>query len=117
MKPSPSKKPLFETGEALGLQILKPFQRFSSMQATGGVLLFLLTIIALIWSNSDFSSSYDRFKDFKLYFQIGAFSLGDSLHFWVNDGLMTFFFFLVGLEIKREILVGELSSLKRASLP
>lgn len=117
MKPSKPKRPLFDTGEALGELLLKPFQRFSSMQAAGGALLFFLTIVALIWSNSDFADSYDWLKHFNLDLRIGSFSLGHSLHFWINDGLMTFFFFMVGLEIKREFLIGELSSLRQASLP
>ncbi|MDR3604694.1 MAG: Na+/H+ antiporter NhaA [Syntrophaceae bacterium] len=117
MKPIHSKRALFNTGAALGELLLTPFNRFASMEVAGGVLLVLLTIIALIWSNSDFAGSYEWLKHLSLEIRIGAYSLDKPLHFWINDGLMTFFFFMVGLEIKREVLVGELASLKRASLP
>jgi NhaA family Na+:H+ antiporter len=116
-KPNLSVHPLFETGEVIGELFLKPFNRFASMQAASSVLLFLLTTIALIWSNSGLAGSYEWLKHLHLELRIGDCSLDKSLHFWINDGLMTIFFFLVGLEIKNEMLVGELASLRQASLP
>lgn len=117
MKPIHSKRALFNKGAALGELLLTPFNRFASMEAAGGVLLVLLTAIALFWSNSDFAGSYEWLQHLRFEVRIGAYSLDKPLHFWINDGLMTFFFFMVGLEIKREVLVGELTSLRRASLP
>jgi NhaA family Na+:H+ antiporter len=117
MKPIHSKRALFNKGAALGELLLTPFNRFASMEAAGGVLLVLLTAIALFWSNSDFAGSYEWLQHLRFEVRIGAYSLDKPLHFWINDGLMTFFFFMVGLEIKREVLVGELASLRRASLP
>ncbi|MGC8604306.1 MAG: Na+/H+ antiporter NhaA, partial [Desulfomonilaceae bacterium] len=117
MKSIYSKRAIFSRGAAIGELLLTPFNRFSSVEAGGGVLLVFLTAIALIWSNSDLASSYEWFKHLSFEVRIGVYSLNKPLHFWINDGLMTFFFFVVGLEIKREILIGELASLKRASLP
>lgn len=108
---------LFSTSEALGELILMPFNRFASMQAASGALLLAVTAAALFWSNSDLAGSYNWLKHMHLQIKVGDYSLDKSAHFWVNEGLMTFFFFVVGLEIKREILVGELSSLRQASLP
>ena len=97
--------------------ILMPFNRFASMQAASGAVLLAVTAAALFWSNSDLAGSYNWLKHMHLQIRVGDYSLDKSLHFWVNEGLMTFFFFVVGLEIKREILVGELSSLRQALLP
>ena len=73
--------------------------------------------VALVWANSPFSDSYTNLWNTELAIGIGEFSLSDSLRHWVNDALMAVFFLVVGLEIKREVLVGELASLRRATLP
>ena len=93
------------------------FRQFTRLQASSGILLLLVTVLALLWANSAWTDSY--FALWKTYFTIslGDLSLSENLLHWVNDGLMVIFFFVVGLEIKREILVGELASLKRAALP
>ncbi len=82
-----------------------------------GLLLMSCTVIALLWANSPWGDSYTRL--FFTYFTVGYgdFALSKPLVFWINDGLMTIFFFLVGLEIKQEILEGELSSWRKAALP
>jgi Na+/H+ antiporter len=93
-------------------------KRFINEQTIGGIILILTTIIALYWSNSSFHESYHSlWHDFKVGFVWGKIDLVASLHHWINDGLMAIFFFTVGLEIKREIIGGELNSLKKASLP
>lgn len=92
--------------------------RFINEEAYGGILLIIATLIALIWANSSFYESYHRlWHEFKVGFVWGKIDMVFSLHHWINDGLMALFFFVVGLEIKREIMGGELSSLKKASLP
>ncbi len=98
-------------------RVLGPFQRFFSTSAAGGVVLLVTTAIALAWANSPWAETYHHL--WETPFTIGApgASLTLSLHAWVNDGLMAIFFFLVGLEIKRETLVGELASLRSAALP
>lgn len=98
-------------------KILSPFQRFFKMEASGGILLIICTLFALIWANSPWAENYFSLWQEKLSISFFSFSLSKPLILWINDGLMAVFFFMVGLEIKREILVGELSSLKQASLP
>ena len=91
---------------------------FINQQTIGGIILIVTTIIALIWSNSSYYNSYhDLWHEFKVGFVWGEIDMVGSLHHWINDGLMAIFFFTVGLEIKREIMGGELNTLKKASLP
>ena len=97
--------------------ILDPFQRFYKIQSSGGIVLLLFTIIAIAWTNSSFSDSYYYLWEQKISFSIAGFTLSESLKLWINDGLMAIFFFVVGLEIKRELMIGELSAGKKASLP
>ena len=94
-----------------------PIQEFLHKQASGGILLILCTIIALVWANSPLAESYYHLWHTYISLDIGGLGLKYSLHHWINDGLMVIFFFVVGLEIKRELLVGELSSIKKAALP
>jgi NhaA family Na+:H+ antiporter len=92
--------------------------RFISEEAYGGIILIFATIGALIWANSAFYGAYHHiWHELKVGFAWGEFNMIASLHHWINDGLMTLFFFTIGLEIKREILGGELSSIKKASMP
>ncbi len=92
--------------------------KFINQETIGGVLLIFATIVALFWANSSYYSSYHYlWYELKAGFTWGDFKLMGSLHHWINDGLMALFFFTVGLEIKREIIGGELSSVKKASLP
>jgi NhaA family Na+:H+ antiporter len=92
--------------------------RFINEEAYGGILLIMATIIALTWANSSFYESYHHlWHEFKVGFVWGDFKMMASLQHWINDGLMALFFFVVGLEIKREVMGGELSSFKKASLP
>ena len=97
--------------------LLKPFQKFAQLQAAGSVLLLLTTVGALIWSNSSLGDSYEHFWQTALPLGWGHIQFSQTLHFWINEGLMTLFFLLVGLEIKRELQSGELSSPRQASLP
>jgi NhaA family Na+:H+ antiporter len=96
---------------------LKPFEKFLKIEISGSNLLFGMTFLALLWANSPFSESYHSFWHHKLTIGIGDYILSKSLLLWINDGLMAIFFFVIGLEIKREILIGELTSIRKASLP
>jgi Na+:H+ antiporter, NhaA family len=87
------------------------------MEAAGGVVLLGCTLLALVWANSAWKHSYEQFLTTQVSIGFGNFFITEDRHHWINDGLMSLFFFLVGLEIKREILVGELSSLRSAALP
>jgi Na+:H+ antiporter, NhaA family len=86
-------------------------------EATGGILLICAAALALLLSNSVFSGFYDSLLSVPVVVQIGALSIDKPLLLWINDGLMAIFFFLVGLEIKRELCEGELSTWQQASLP
>ena len=91
---------------------------FINQETSGGILLILATVVALFWANSSYYPAYHHlWYTLKAGFTWGDFKLIGSLHHWINDGLMALFFFTVGLEIKREIIGGELSSIKKASLP
>jgi NhaA family Na+:H+ antiporter len=98
-------------------RVMRPFQQFVRAETAGGVVLLLCMTIALGWANSPWSNSY--FDLWERSFTVGfeGIALTKTLHHWINDGLMVVFFFLVGLEIKREMLVGELASVRRSALP
>ncbi len=98
-------------------RIARPFQDFTDKQSSGGIVLIAATVIALAWANSPWAESYAALWHTKLTVAVGDFSLTKDLTHWVNDGLMAVFFFVIGLEIKREVLVGELSSVRDAALP
>ncbi len=98
-------------------KILRPFQEFAEKEASSGILLLAVTVIALVWANSPLADTYTSLWQSELTVRLGNFSLTKDLILWINDGLMAIFFLVVGLEIKREVLVGELSSPRRAALP
>jgi NhaA family Na+:H+ antiporter len=89
---------------------------FIKEESLGGILLIIATVVAIIWANNS-DSYYHLWHKFYISLNAGDFSMSHSLGHWVNDGLMAIFFFTIGLEIKREIMGGELSSMKKASLP
>src|SRR5437762_12005497 len=93
----------------LARHLLQPFQEFVNADVASGLLLLLCTIIALIWANSPFASSYTHLWEMHFSLGFGKAAIDMPLEAWINDGLMAIFFFVVGLEIKREILVGELA--------
>lgn len=97
--------------------LLTPFEAFAKKNSSSGILLGMCTIIAIIIANSSWNEGYHHLLATKFSLAFGDRVLNMSLHHWINDGLMAIFFFLVGLEIKRSMLVGELSSIKQAMLP
>ena len=98
-------------------KIVYPIERFLAEESAGGFLLLLTALTALVWANSNYYESYFAFIESSLSFQWGEFVLEKSFQHWINDGLMVIFFFVVGLEIKKELLIGELSTTKKAALP
>lgn len=98
-------------------QQLQVIQRFIKDESFSGILLFIATLAAVIVANSAFSADYFDLWNQKLGVAIGENNISMSLTQWINDGLMAIFFLMVGLEIKRELLIGELSSVKKASFP
>ncbi len=98
-------------------KLVKPVSKFIHLEYTSGLVLFTGVVIAIIWINSGWSDSYHEFWETPIMVGIGSFNFNHPLHLWVNDGLMAIFFFVIGLELKREFMAGELSSIKKASLP
>lgn len=94
---------------------LSLFQDFFRTEASGGILLLACAVVALIWANSPFSDAYFDLWGTVVTVGAGTFGLSKPLLLWINDGLMAIFFFLIGLEIKREVLAGELASPKKAA--
>ena len=90
---------------------------FLAMETAGGIVLVIASVLALICANSVLGPAYNSFLDTRVAIEIGALEIAKPLLLWINDGLMAVFFFLVGLEIKREFKIGELSTFKQISLP
>lgn len=98
-------------------QFLSPIEKFMKLSTAGGILLLTCATIAMIWANSSYAESYFSFFHTPIEIRFGDYILSHSLLHWINDGLMVIFFFVVGLEIKRELVLGELSTTKKATLP
>ena len=98
-------------------KIITPFEEFIHRQTTSGLLLMATAVLALILANGPLLSVYEHLIHTLVSLNIGSWKLEMTLHHWINDGLMALFFFVVGLELKREILVGELAKLRNAALP
>jgi NhaA family Na+:H+ antiporter len=103
--------------ERAGDRVLCPFQQFARRQASGGLLLLLFAVCALVWANSPWATAYGQMLHEPFGISFGEHLLRFDLRHWINDGLMAVFFFAVGLEIKREFLVGELAELRKVTLP
>ena len=102
--------------QAVG-RILGPLREFLQAEASGGLVLLGATVVALVWANSPFADSYNDLWHTTLTIGTGDLQVSEDLQHWINDGLMAVFFFVVGLEIKRELVVGELRDPRRATLP
>ena len=100
-----------------GRRVLKPLQDFLSEEFASAALLLAATIVALVWANSPWGDSYQALWHTEATIGVGRWAITMDLGDWVNDGIMTLFFFVVGLEIKRELTTGELTSPRAAALP
>lgn len=98
-------------------KIIAPVSKFIQLEYTGGIFLFVSVLIAIFWANSPFHDLYHHLWEIRFSIGFGEYILNHPLHIWINDGLMAIFFFVIGLELKREFMEGELSTLKKASLP
>jgi NhaA family Na+:H+ antiporter len=98
-------------------KIMAPVSRFNHLEYTSGIVLLISVVIAIVWANSGYHDFYEHLWHINFSIGFENFMLTHPLHIWINDGLMAIFFFVIGLELKREFMEGELSSLKKASLP
>ena len=98
-------------------RVLTPFEEFVHRETTSGILLMISALLALILANSALAHFYHDVVHAQIALSVGPWTLSKTLHHWVNDGLMALFFFVVGLELKREMLVGELAEPRQAALP
>ncbi|MBA1231954.1 Na+/H+ antiporter NhaA [Pseudomonas viridiflava] len=103
--------------QVLTERALSALERFSHIEAVSGIVLLLAALAALVWANSPVAHTYDHFWHTQVSLGFGDFQISQSLHFLVNDGLMTIFFLVVGAEIRQEIRDGALASMKLATLP
>jgi NhaA family Na+:H+ antiporter len=101
---------------ALGA-LVEPLREFLRLESAGGIALMVATGVAMVVANSPLADAYARLLDHRLGIGVGPVALAKTVSHWINDGLMAVFFFLVGLELKREAVEGHLSSLRRAALP
>lgn len=108
---------LYAPWEKAFKKISTPFEHFLHAQTTTGLVLMVMTVVALILANTPLVDAYVHFFHTNIELNVGSWELSHSIHHWINDGLMAIFFFIIGLEIKREILAGELSNIKVAILP
>ncbi len=97
--------------------IANPFQKFVKTEGLGGYLLLGATLIAIFWANSPWGDLYQSIWQYRIGLDADNFSLSKPIMLWINDALMAVFFFLIGLEIKRELLIGELNTPRKAALP
>ena len=104
------------SGRAAAGLLIRPFARFFALEASSGLLLLACALAALVWANSPLASSYFGLWQIPITVDVGGFVIAKPLLLWINDGLMAIFFFVVGLEIKREVTIGELSQPKNAAL-
>lgn len=111
------KQPVGRRMKEQARRLVLPVQAFIETEASSGILLVAVTLLALIWANSPWAESYVALRHLPVAISVGASELTKPFEVWVNDLLMAIFFFLVGLEIKRELMVGELRGWRRASLP
>jgi len=115
--PSSDKGVIYAPWERAFNRVLTPFEEFIHRQTTSGLLLMGAAVIALFLANGSLAEAYQHFIHTPVKIAIGDWGINMSLHHWVNDGLMALFFFVVGLELKREMMVGELSDMRQAALP
>lgn len=98
-------------------QLMRPVQRFMHEEASSGIVLFVAAVVALVWANSPWYDAYHDLLETHIIVGFGSWAIDETIHHWIDDGLMAVFFFVVGLEIKRAVVVGELSSVRKAALP
>ncbi|HKE53522.1 MAG TPA: Na+/H+ antiporter NhaA, partial [Actinomycetota bacterium] len=115
--PEGLRSPWSRSSRPVARRVVQPLQAFLETETSSAFLLLGATLVALLWANAPFGDTYPRFWGTNLAIRLGPWTLSNDLRGWVADGLMTLFFMLVGLEIKRELLIGELRERRAALLP
>jgi NhaA family Na+:H+ antiporter len=117
-QPEPSSPPeSWPAARRAAKRLLSPVESFLAIEASSGIILLVAAVVAVVWANSPWEPFYRSLLHTPIELRIGTLGIERDLHFWINDGLMVVFFFVVGLEIKRELHCGELSEVRRAALP
>ncbi len=101
----------------LARMLARPVEKFLHVEASSGIILLVTAVIALVWANSPWASTYEHLLHTPISLGFGEHAFTQTIHFWINDILMVVFFFVVGLEVRRELFEGELSTPRRAALP
>jgi NhaA family Na+:H+ antiporter len=109
--------PWSRSDRPLPRRVVRPLQEFLSTSTASGAMLLAAAVLALLWANSPWGDSYETFWGTSVEVRLGRWAIREDLRHWVNDGLMSLFFLVVGLEIKREFLVGEMRGIRAAALP
>ena len=116
-EPQPTHATWLHSDRRLPSRFVRPFLRFTHIESAGGVVLLVAAAAALMWANSPFGDGYERFWSTPVVVTLGSLHFDENLRLVVNDGLMAIFFFVVGLEIKRELVTGDLHNPRAAALP
>jgi NhaA family Na+:H+ antiporter len=116
-RPDGVRAPWSRSERPLPRRVVRPLQSFLDEESSSGIVLLGAAIVALVWANSPWRDSYEELWTTELTLRLGSWSIAEDLRHWVNDGLMSLFFLVVGLEIKRELLTGELRDPRTASVP
>ncbi len=117
MAPGADRPTWLRSDRFLARSVARPVNRFLHIEASGGVLLVVAAVIALVWANSPWSAAYRDLWSSELTIDLAGHAITEDLRHWVNDGLMTLFFFVIGLEIKQELTNGQLTSPREAAVP
>jgi NhaA family Na+:H+ antiporter len=117
MAPSTDRTTWLRSDRFLARSVARPVNRFLHVEASGGVLLVGAALIALVWANSPWSATYHDLWGSELTIDLAGHAITEDLRHWINDGLMTLFFFVIGMEIKQELTHGQLTSLRAAAVP
>lgn len=99
------------------LSLIQQIQRFFKLESAGGILLLFSAVVAMLLANSPLNQTYNDFLNLPVSIQVGSFSIDKTLIHWINDGFMAVFFVLVGMEVKKELFEGSLSSYQQAIFP
>jgi Na+:H+ antiporter, NhaA family len=115
--PPPPRSTWLRSDRFIARSLAQPINRFLHIEAAGGILLLAAAAVALIWANSPWSAGYRDLWHTELTIGVGGHAITEDLRHWINDGLMTLFFFVIGLEIKQELTNGQLTSAREAAIP